>query len=178
VQLALGAGATFVARTYDADPHHMQATLARAAAHKGSAFIEIMQNCVVFNDGAWSHITDKAVRDERMIKLEHGKPVTYAKGTKGIRLNGFHPEPVTLGENGITEKDLVVWDEKAEGAARAFLFSQMMPPAAPWPVGVFRAVEQPAYHELDRAQKDEVSNKLGPSSLEKLLHSGDTWEVK
>ena len=176
LQLALGAGATFIARTYDADPQHMQATLARAAAHKGAAFVEVLQNCVVFNDGAWSHVTEKANRDNTMIKLENGKPVTFAKGTKGLKLNGLKPEVVTIGENGVTEQDLVVWDEHSD-ITRSFLFTQVLPPL-PLPVGVFRDVQEPAYHELEADQRNAVTAKLGAGSLEKLLRQGDTWDVK
>lgn len=176
LQLALGAGATFVARTFDADPQHMQGVLARAAKHKGAAFVEIMQNCVVFNDGTWDPITAKANRDETMVKVENGKPVLFAKGKKGIRLTGPRPEVVTLGENGITEKDVVVWDEHFD-IAKSFAFTQIMPPL-PFPVGVFRDVQQPVYHELEAAQKQQVTEKLGKGSLEKLLHGGDTWDVK
>ncbi len=176
LQLALGSGATFVARTYDSDPAHMQQVLARAAAHKGSAFVEILQNCVVFNDGAWSHVTEKATRDETMVKLENGKPVVFAKGKKGIRMNGFKPEVVTLGENGITEKDLVVWDEHFE-INRSFTFTQVLPPL-PLPVGVFRDVREPVYHELEAEQRKAVTAKLGAGTLDGLLRGGDTWDVK
>lgn len=176
LQLALGAGATFVARTYDADPQHLQAVLARAAKHKGAAFVEIMQNCVVFNDGTWDSITNRAHRDETMVKVEDGKPVLFAKGKKGIRMNGPVPEVVTIGENGITEKDVVVWDEHFD-IAKAFAFTQILPPL-PFPVGVFRDVQEPVYHELEAAQKQQVTEKLGKGSLETLLGGGDTWDVK
>jgi 2-oxoglutarate ferredoxin oxidoreductase subunit beta len=175
LQLALGAGATFVARTIDVEPVHMRQVLARAAAHKGTAFVEILQNCNVFNDGAFEHITEKAVKDTAQLRLEHGKPLTFAKGTKGVKLNGFRAELATLGENGVTEKDLLVHDEKADPSL-SFLISELMAPNFPTPIGVFRSVERPTHGELDQAQTA-TAMKKGPGDLEKLLNSGDTWTV-
>ncbi len=177
MHVALGAGATFVARTIDVEPVHMRQVLARAAAHKGTAFVEIYQNCNVFNDGAYEDITDKAVKDGMQLRLEHGKPLLFAKGTKGIRLKGFRSEVVTLGENGVTERDLLVHDEQAEPSL-SFLMSEMLPPASPTPIGVFRAVERPTHTELDQAQLERVLKAKGPGDLKALLHSGDTWTVK
>jgi len=174
LHVALGANASFVARSIDVDPQHLRATLKRAAAHKGTAFIEIMQNCNVFNDGAWDHITDKKVKDDAQLRLEHGKPLVFAKGTKGIRLNGFRAEVVTLGENGVTEKDLLVHDEKAP-VSLSFLISELMAPHFPTPVGVFRDVDRPVHHELDQAQVQKATAEKGEGDLEKLLTSGDTW---
>jgi len=176
LHVALGANASFVARSIDVDPPHLKATLKRAAEHKGTAFIEIMQNCNVFNDGAWQHITDKKVKDDAQIRLEHGKPLVFAKGKKGIRLNGWSPEIVTLGENGITEKDLLVHDEKAP-VSLSFLISELMAPEFPTPVGVFRAVDRPIHHELDQAQLARAKADKGEGTIEKLLNSGDTWKM-
>jgi len=176
LHVALGANASFVARSIDVEPKHLQQTLARAAAHKGTAFVEIMQNCNVFNDGAWEHITEKSVKDTAQVRLEHGKPLLFAKGTKGIRLNGFTPEVVTLGENGVTEKDILVHDEKA-APSLSMLISELMAPHFPTPIGVFRAIERPVHHELDQAQLAAAQEKKGPGDLHKLLHSGDTWTV-
>jgi 2-oxoglutarate ferredoxin oxidoreductase subunit beta len=160
----------------DVDPKHLQGVLLRAAKHKGTAFIEIMQNCNVFNDGAWEHITDKSVKDDMQLRLEHGKPMLFAKGKKGIRLNGFTPEVVTLGENGVTEKDIFVHDEKA-APSLALLIAELMAPHFPTPIGVFRAVDRPVHHELDQAQLAAAREKKGEGDLEKLLHSGDTWTI-
>src|SRR5688500_13064751 len=91
LHLAIGAGATFVARTVDIDPVHMQQIIHRMAKHRGSAFVEVLQNCNVFNDGAWAHVTEKQVKDDMQLKLEHGKPLLFAKGTRGIQLDGFVP---------------------------------------------------------------------------------------
>lgn len=176
LHVALGANASFVARSVDVDPKHLQATLLRAAKHKGTAFIEILQNCNVFNDGAWEYLTEKSVKDNAQVRLEHGKPLLFAKGTKGIRLNGFTPEVVTLGQNGVTEKDILVHDEQA-APSLSMLISEMTAPHFPTPIGVFRAVERPVHHELDQAQLAAAREKKGTGDLHKLLHSGDTWTV-
>ena len=113
--IALAAEASFVARSVDTHTEHLQKTLERAGRHKGSTFVEVLQNCNIFNDGAWRDFTDREVREDRMLVLEHGKPMIFGKDRdKGIRLNGLHPEVVTLGENGVTEADLLVHDEQAE----------------------------------------------------------------
>ncbi len=149
----------------------------RMAQHKGSAFVEIFQNCNVFNDGAFFDVTDKPVKDDMQLRLEHGKPLIFGKAkNKGIRLNGFKMETVTLGQNGITEKDILVWDEKAEPSL-AFLLAELTPPDFPAPIGVFRAVDRPVHHELELSQRTAVKKMRGEGDLEKLLNSGDTWQV-
>ncbi|MCL4522324.1 MAG: 2-oxoacid:ferredoxin oxidoreductase subunit beta, partial [Acidobacteria bacterium] len=125
LSLALGADATFVARSVDVFQPHLKATVKRAAAHKGSSFIEIMQNCNIFNDGAWESLTEKEVREDHIIAIEHGKPLIFGKNKdKGIRMNGLELEVVQLG-NGIAEKDLIVHDEKNHNPAYAFPPSRM-----------------------------------------------------
>ncbi|MHB8874672.1 MAG: 2-oxoacid:ferredoxin oxidoreductase subunit beta [Myxococcaceae bacterium] len=176
LQLALGAGATFVARSNDADPVHLAGILTRAAAHKGTAFIEVLQNCVVFNDGAFDAIIGKPVRDETTVKLEHGKPVIFGKAKdKGVKLNGYTPEVVKLG-NGVTEKDLLVWDEKAS-AGLAFEIAALEAPL-PMPMGVFRAISRPSHSELEYQMHADVTKAKGVGDLQKLLKSKDCWTVK
>lgn len=178
VSLALGAGATFVARTIDADPGHMYQVLERAAAHQGTAFVEIFQNCIVFNDGAYEGISDKKTRDDNRLLLEHGKPLVFGKNRdKGIRLRGLEPEVVELGA-GIVESDLVVHDEAAAHGALAFFLSQFDAPQFPVPLGVFRAVEAPAYEELNRQLHAEARARRGPGKLADLFNRGDTWTIK
>ena len=177
LHLGLGAGATFVARSIDVEPQHLQMVLHRMAEHKGSAFVEIFQNCNVFNDGAYFDITEKPVKDDMQLRLEHGKPLLFGKAkNRGIRLNGFTMETVILGENGVTEKDILVWDEKAEPSL-AFLVAELTPPNFPAPIGVFRAVDRPVHHELEVAQRAAMKKTRGEGDLEKLLNSGDTWQV-
>jgi len=179
LSLAIGAEATFVARSVDVFQAHMKETLKRAAAHRGSAYVEVLQNCNIFNDGAWDYLREKDVRSDHTITLEHGKPLIFGKNRdKGIRLNGIELEVVTLG-NGISEKDLIVHDEKNPNPAYAFLLSRMdAQPGFPAPVGVLRAVDAPRYEDLIAGQIREVTSKRGKGDLGKLLRGGDTWEVK
>ena len=132
--IALAAEASFVARSVDTHTEHLQGTLERAGRHKGSSFVEVLQNCNIFNDGAWRDFTDRDVREDRMLTLEHGKPMIFGKDRdKGIRLAGLHPEVVTIGENGVTEADLLVHDEQAEEPYLALMLSRMFWPAYPGP---------------------------------------------
>ena len=175
--LALGAGATFVARSVDIFQPHLKAVLKRAAEHRGSAFVEIYQNCNIFNDKAFEYMTDKEGRVERTVYLEHGKPVVWGGETKyGLRLAGIEPEIVTLGD-GVGEEDCLVWDERTPSPALAFMASQLLPPGYPTPLGVFRAVEEPAYDAEVIAQVEHEVERAGQPSLEDLLHGGDTWTV-
>jgi len=179
LSLALGAEATFVARSVDIFQPHLKATLKRAAAHMGSAFVEVLQNCNIFNDGAWEGLTEKALRDDATISLEHGQPLVFGKNRdKGIRANGFGLEVVTLG-NGVTEKDLLVHDERHPSSAYAFLLSRMdTQPGFPTPIGVLRAVEAPRYEDTVHEQIRQVTAKKGAGTLDGLLAAGDVWEVR
>ena len=179
LSLALGAEATFVALSVDVFQAHLKTTLRRAAAHKGSAYIEILQNCNIFNDGAWEAITEKDVRDDHTIAIEHGQPLVFGKNRdKGIRMNGLNLEVVTLG-NGITEKDLIVHNENDPNPGYAFLLSRMeSQPGFPTPIGVLRAVDAPNYETLMNKQIQDVIAKKGKGDLGKLLQAGDTWQVK
>lgn len=177
VSLALGAGATFVARCLDTDQKHLAMVLERAAAHKGTAFVEVYQNCVVFNDGAFNALSDKATREDARLLLEHGKPLLYGKdGNKGIRMSGLKPEMVTVGEDGVTMADLVVHDEHADNGGLAFFLSQFEVPL-PVPMGIFRDIETPSYEELNGKLAEDTVAKKGKGTLEKLLNSGDTWVI-
>jgi 2-oxoglutarate ferredoxin oxidoreductase subunit beta len=179
LSLALGADATFVARSVDVFQPHLKALVKRAAAHKGSAFIEILQNCNIFNDGAWESVTEKEVREDHIIALEQGKPLIFGKNKdKGIRMNGLELEVVQLG-NGIGEKELIVHDETNHNPAYAFLLSRMdSTPGFPTPIGVLRAVQATRYEDVIAGQIREVTALRGKGDLAKLLRQGDTWEVK
>ncbi len=175
--VALGAEATFIARSVDSNVKHLAYTLKRAAEHKGTSFVEVYQNCNVFNDGAFSYAQDKATRDDATIELEHGKPMIFGKDRdKGIRLNGMSPEVVDLNKSGIKEDDLLFHDEKAD-PIHAFLLARMRRPDFPEPIGVFRAVETPTFDDAMRAQLTDAVAKKGKGDLQKLLSSGDTWKV-
>jgi 2-oxoglutarate ferredoxin oxidoreductase subunit beta len=177
--IALAAEASFVARSVDTHTEHLQMTLERAGRHKGSSFVEVLQNCNIFNDGAWRDFTDRDVREDRMLFLEHGKPMIYGKDRdKGIRLSGLHPEVVTIGENGVTEADLLVHDETAEEPYLALMLSRMFWPAFPVPVGVLRAVPRPTHDRLIEDQLASAIAKSGAGDLESVLGGGETWTVE
>jgi len=174
--LALGADATFVARTIDVEAKHQQDIIKRAAEHKGAAFVEILQNCNVYNDGAFASLTDKEIKADTQLVLEHGKPMIFGKNKdRGIRLKGLTPEVVTLG-NGISTSDLLVHDE--HDPVLGFLLSRMAPPAFPTPIGVIRVAEKPTFDALMNYQIQDATAKAGEGDLEKLLHRGDVWTVK
>jgi len=180
ISLAIGSEATFVARSVDVFQTHLKDTLKKTAAHKGAAYVEILQNCNIFNDGAWNEVTEKDARSDNIVQLEHGKPLIYGKNRdKGIRMNGFDLEVVQLG-NGVTEKDLLVHDEKHPRAAYAFLLAHMEQRAGfPTPIGVLRDWNDvPRYEDLINDQIREVQAKRGKGDLAKLLRTGDTWEVR
>jgi 2-oxoglutarate/2-oxoacid ferredoxin oxidoreductase subunit beta len=180
LSLALGSEATFIARSVDVFQQHLKETLRKAAAHQGSAYIEILQNCNIFNDGAWETITEKEARSEQVVQLEHGKPLIFGKNRdKGIRLVGLDLDVVALG-NGITEKDLLVHDEHNPNPVYAFALSRMdSMPGFPTPIGVLRALQGvPRYEDLIQQQIRDVIAKKGKGDLAKLLRAGDTWELK
>ena len=178
LSLALGAEASFVARSVDVFQPHLKATLKAAAAHRGSAFVEILQNCNIFNDGAWDRLTEKDVRDDATIALVQGQPLVFGKNKdKGLRMNGINLEVVQLG-GGVTEQDLIVHDAGNPNPAYAFLLSRMdAAPGFPTPIGVLRDVPAPRYEDLVRQQVQDVIAKRGPSNLDKLLRQGDVWQV-
>ena len=168
---------TFVARSVDFHTKHLGATLKKAAQHKGVSFVEVNQNCNVFNDGAWSHMTDKDVKEDNVLVLEDGKPMIFGKNRdKGIQLNGLHPSVVSL-EN-VKEDDLLFHDESAESPMHALLLSRMNFPEFPVPIGVFRSVDGPCHDEQLNNQVEEAVSESGEGDLMSLFHSGDTWNVE
>jgi 2-oxoglutarate ferredoxin oxidoreductase subunit beta len=155
----------------------MQTTLERAGRHHGSAFVEVLQNCNIFNDGAHREFTDREVRDDRMLFLEHGKPMIFGKDrNKGIRLSGHQPEIVTIGENGITEADLLVHDET--DPLIAFMLTKIYWPDFPVPVGVVRNISRPTHDQMLTDQMAQATAARGKGDLAKLLSSGETWTVE
>jgi 2-oxoglutarate ferredoxin oxidoreductase subunit beta len=179
--LALGAGATFVARAIDVEGAHLGGIIKATAEHKGSAFVEIYQNCPVFNDGAYAFLTEKPVKADAQLRMEHGKPLLFGKdGRKGLRLDParLELEVVTLGENGITEKDVLVHDAKREDPTVAFMLANLSTrPGFPTPIGVFRDVRRPTADELTWQMIDEAKKRKGDVDLGKLLASGETWTI-
>ena len=178
VSLALGAEATFVARTIDTDKKHMAETLRAAASHSGAAFVEIYQNCNVFNDGAFDAVRAKGQKQLNQIRLEHGDPIRFgADGERGVaRGADGRLELVDVAEAG--EDALLVHDAKRQEPSLAFEIAHLADrPTGPTPIGVFRAVDRPVYGAELSASLDEARAKVGREELEKLLHSGETWTV-
>jgi 2-oxoglutarate ferredoxin oxidoreductase subunit beta len=177
--LVLGADATFVARSMDRDPKHLQAMLLRANAHHGTSFLEIYQNCNIFNDGAFETFTEKASKADEALFLENGKPLVFgANSDKGIRLNGFNPEVVSLNE-GFSTSDLWVHDEsdiyKAQILTRMF-DDPKNPGHLPRPFGVFYQTNRHAYEDVMAMQIQEAKAKK-PADLDKLLRGSETWTI-
>jgi len=175
IGVAIGAEASFIARTVDSFQKHMSQVLLRAAEHTGAALVEIAQNCVIFNNGAWKHLTNPDGKLENVLYLEHGKPMRFGKKLeKGIRLNGFTPEVVDVAKVG--EEHLLVHDELATEPTLAYFLSRMGPPDFPTPVGVFRAIEKPVYDQLLMEQVREAKQQTVPD-MNALYRQGQTWDV-
>jgi 2-oxoglutarate ferredoxin oxidoreductase subunit beta len=176
--LALGAEATFVARTIDVDRAHLTGVLRQAVEHKGTAFVEIYQNCPVFNEGAFDALTDKQTKALNQIRIEHGEPIRFGpEGERGVvqRPDGGL-EVVEVSDVG--EDALLVHDARRPDPSLAYALAHLSErPTGPTPIGVFRAVERPLYGDAMEAQLDAAKAKLGPGDLASLLHSGDTWTV-
>ena len=176
--LALGAGATFVARTLDVDKGHLTGVLRAAAEHTGAAFVEIYQNCPVFNDHAFDALTDKETKIANQIRLEHGEPIRFGdEGERGVVQRpdgGLEIVDVAEGEEG----GLLVHDAYRQDPSLAFSLAHLAErPTGPTPIGVFRAVQRSVYGEAMDEQIAGAVASLGPGDLEALLHSGDTWVV-
>ncbi len=181
VSFALGSGSTFVARTVDVDATHMQEVLRRAHDHKGTAFIEIMQTCVVFNPTEWDEFENRKERQTTTLQLENGKPLVFgAPGAlKGIRIEGGVPSIIDLadGEDPVS-RGVAIHREDLESPAYAMVLASLVRPEFPFPIGVFRAVEKPVYTDMLQIQIDDAVAKRGRGNLEKLLNSGQTWTVQ
>jgi 2-oxoglutarate ferredoxin oxidoreductase subunit beta len=175
ISMAIAAEASFAARSVDVDVKHLETTLERAANHVGTAFVEIYQNCNIFNDGAYNYATDKATKNDTTLYLEHGKPLTFAGGTKGIRLNGLTPEVVQTRD--VKPDDLLIHDERAADPSLAFLLSRLRYPDFPEPMGVFRSVQHERYGDLVRQQNADAIAKRGAGDLQKLVTGDETWTV-
>ncbi|MGD8781780.1 MAG: 2-oxoacid:ferredoxin oxidoreductase subunit beta [Ignavibacteria bacterium] len=177
--LALGAEASFVARSIDRDPKHLQQMIKRAAEHKGFAFIEVYQNCNIFNDGAFEILTDRAIKDDNVLVLEDNKPMIFGKNKdKGIILDNFNPRAVDISNGKYSANDLMIHDEKDKSPIRAFILAHMTDrDDLPTPIGVFRQEIKPTYDEGVKKQIDNITEQKGKGELKNLLYSGNTWEV-
>ncbi|MFN7974184.1 MAG: 2-oxoacid:ferredoxin oxidoreductase subunit beta [Acidobacteriota bacterium] len=173
--VALGAEVTFAARTVDRNLPHMEGILRKAAAHKGTAFVEIYQNCNIFNDGAFSYITEKDTKVETELVLEHGKPLVFGPVTnrRGIVMKNLRPQVVKIGD--VPESELHVHDET--NPAGAFLLANLEHPEFPVPVGVFLNTQRAVYEDALVAQERDIIGKRGAGDLQKLLRGQETWSV-
>ena len=172
---ALSAGATFIARTYDVDPKGMQEIFKEAVKHKGTSFIEIYQNCNIFNDGTFSQIYERSVREDNILKLKHGEPFIFGKNqSKGIRLNGLKPEIVEL-ENGVYSDELLWHDQYSSESTLANLLSNFNYPEFPVPMGILRQIKKSTYAEIIEKQINNQIDKFGEGKLIDLLRGDKVW---
>jgi len=176
VSLALGADSTFVARTIDRETKHMQSMIERSHKHKGTSFLEIYQNCLIFNDGAFSPMTDKVTKADNVLWLENEQPMLFGPGkNKGIHLDGYVPRIIELnGENSIN--DVLVHNEK-DYVIASMLANFTYQEEFPDPIGVLYDIDAPVYDELVKEQVNYAIEKRGIGNIQELLNSGDTWEV-
>ena len=166
-----------MARSVDTHTRHLGAMLRRAAAHRGTAFVEVYQNCNVYNDGAFEYAKEPKLRSDALVEIEHGQPLVFGTGRdKGIRLEGFEPRVVSL-VDGAAESDLLVHDETASEPTLASVLARMRYPALPEAIGVFRATERPTFDALVDEQVEAARAREGRGDLSALLGSGDIWTV-
>lgn len=177
-QLVIGARGTFFARGVDSNVKHNQEIFAEAAKHKGTSIVEVLQNCVIFNDGIHEQIADPKYRAERQLFLEDGKPMIFGNNQeKGLVLDNGRLKVATIGENGITEADILVHNAKDPDPFIQMQLINMVLPDFPIAMGVIRAVEAPVYDQELVSQIETVSAKRKVNSVSELLKSGNTWEV-
>ncbi len=177
-QFAIGAGGRFIARSADILQKHLPVVLKRAYENKGTSFVEIFQNCIVYNDGVFKHFTEKSVQADMQIHVEHGKPLIFsAESNKGLRIKEgvMWLEIVTIGEDGITEDDVLLHDET--NRPLAMLLASMKPPAFPVALGVLYCDPAPTYDTAVHEQVDVIKGDKGNGDFDKLLRQGHTWEV-
>ncbi len=177
--LSIGAQGSFFARAVDTNPKLMQQLFRGAEEHRGTSLIEILQNCVIFNDKTFASITAKEVKADAQLFLEDGKPMIFgAEGNKGIILNGFKLEVVKIGENGITKKDILVHDAKEEDPTLHTMLARMRPPEFPAALGIIRKVSRPTFNSGMLAQLEYEKTNAKFKTVDELLKSGETWEVE
>lgn len=177
-ELAMGAKGSFFARVVDKNPKHMTEIFIKACEHKGTSLVEILQNCVIFNDQIHAQITNKETAADNQIILNHGQPMLFGKeNSKGLIQNGSKLEVVTLGENGISESDILVHDEEESDPILHLMLLRMTAPEFPVALGIIRAVKQPVYEELVYEQINDAKKKKTISNMDELLNTGQTWTV-
>ncbi len=175
-ELVLGANGYFFARATDTNAKAMTEIFVEAEKHRGASIIEIMQNCVIFNKDIYADYTGKEVKLDHQLHVEHGKPMIFGKeSNKGLVLNGFKLEVVTIGENGITEKDILVHNAKEEDATLHMMLAKLQMPIV---TGIIRSVKSDTFDQRMKVQVEEVERKSPFKSVDDLLVSGETWEIK
>ena len=175
--LALGAGATYVARTIDRETKHMQVMISRSYGHKGTSFLEIYQNCNIFNDGAFGPMTDKESKADTVLWLENGQPMVFGKEkNRGIRLDGNTPMIVEIGDKWSLD-DVLVHNE-SDYVIASLLSNLTYQSDFPDPIGVLYAIDSPTYEELMMEQINNAIGKKGSTSVQDILNAGDTWVVE
>ncbi len=178
-ELILGAQGTFFARAVDTNPKLMTEVMFAAAQHDGTSVVEILENCVIFNDKAHVQITAKDLREDHQVLLRNGEPILFGKDNKkGIRLNGTRLEVVEIGVNGITVDDILVHDQYQQDPGIHLMLAKMAPPHFPVAMGVIRAAMYPTYDDLVEDQIDEVKKTSKIRCVDDLLNSGDVWEIE
>jgi 2-oxoglutarate ferredoxin oxidoreductase subunit beta len=179
VSVATGADATFVARSIDRNPKHLQEIIKRAGKHKGFALIEIFQNCNIFNDGAFFLLTEKDTKEDHVLVLDHDKPMVFGKNNdKGIKLDGVKPIVVDISNGKYSKDDLWVHDELTESPVNAIILAHIDDsPDMPTPIGVFRQYFKETYDKGIETQIDLITKKKGKGELEKTIFGSNTWEV-
>jgi 2-oxoglutarate ferredoxin oxidoreductase subunit beta len=176
--LAIGAQGSFFARVVDTNPKLMQKIFTEAEQHRGTSLIEILQNCVIFNDKTFADITNKDVKLDAQLFLEDGKPMLFgAEMNKGIILNGFKLEVVTIGENGVTEEDILVHNATEQDPTLHAMLARMRPPEFPAALGIIRKVSRPTFDEGLLSQLEYEKEHAKFKTVDELLHSGETWKV-
>ncbi|GIH91040.1 2-oxoacid:ferredoxin oxidoreductase subunit beta [Planobispora siamensis] len=175
ISLAIGAEASFVARTIDSDRKHLQSVLREAAEHNGTSLVEIYQNCNIFNDGAFDQLKDPEQRDDITLRLEHGQPIVSA--SKAVRRAADGGIEV-VDRASVAEEEILVHDAHRADPSLAFALSRLDEPAFEHvPIGIFRSVDRPSYDEQMAAQLEEAVAQRGPGDLDNLLLAGDTWRI-
>lgn len=177
-ELVLGSQGTFFARGIDVNPKMLTSIMFEAAKHDGTSIVEILQNCIIFNDDVFEPVINREYRDDRTILLEAGKPMIFGKNRdKGIRMNCYSLEVVTIGENGITESDLLVHDPYQNDPGIHLMLAKMAYPEFPVALGVIRSIKYPTYDDLMETQIADVKAKSNIKCMDDLLNSGDVWDV-
>jgi 2-oxoglutarate ferredoxin oxidoreductase subunit beta len=177
-ELAMGANGTFYARVVDNNPKMMKEVITQAADHKGTSLVEVLQNCIIFNNQVHSEITGKDVREEHQIYLEHGKPMIFGKNRdKGLIQSGPKFKVVKIGENGITEKDILIHDAHNPDDTRAYMLSRMTLPEYPVAMGILRAWQSPVYEDILYKQIQEYKEKREVKCVDDLLRSGHVFKI-